>query len=57
MVGRATLAMVVSSTDRLMPVITVAAAQYRRGVGRPSGGAAGLAAPPGAGSFSAVTIS
>jgi hypothetical protein len=56
MVGRATLAMVVSSTDRLMPVITVAAAQYRRGVGRPSGGA-GLAPPPGAGSFSAVTIS
>ncbi|MNV13810.1 hypothetical protein D3C71_1044700 [compost metagenome] len=56
MVGSATLAMVVSSTDRLMPVITVAAAQYRRGVGRPSGGA-GLAPPPGAGSCSGLTIS
>ncbi|MNT39214.1 hypothetical protein D3C72_1754420 [compost metagenome] len=56
MVGSATLAMVVSSTDRLMPVITVAAAQYRRGAGRPSGGA-GLAALPGAASCSGVTTS
>ncbi|CFN71642.1 Uncharacterised protein [Bordetella pertussis] len=37
-VGSATLAMVASSTARLMPVRTVAAAQYRRGVGSPSGG-------------------
>src|SRR5579862_3672182 len=37
MVGRATLAMLLSSTDMLIVSTIVAMAQYRRGTGRPSG--------------------